>query len=90
VPGRRWLIFATALIWLPLVMAGGSLVLTRSVAAPALIATLGLGCVVLSLVMLWIGIAGLRRTVKIADLVWLGLYGLGAVLYTQLGHRLSP
>lgn len=89
--GRGWLVGAAALIWLPLWMVGGSLLLTQAVAAPALIAALGLACVLLSLVLLWVGVARLlRRTVKVADLLWLGLYGLGAALYTQLGHRLSP
>ena len=42
--GRRWLIYATGLLWLPLVMAGGSWLLVRTVAAPLLIAYLGLFC----------------------------------------------
>jgi hypothetical protein len=89
--GRRWLVAAVGLLWLPLVMAGGSLLLARAVAAPAFIAALGLGCVLLSLVLLWVGVAGLlRRRVWVADLLWLGAYGAGALLYAQLAHRLSP
>lgn len=89
--GRRWLIYATGLIWLPLVMAGGSWLLARTVAAPLLIAYLGLFCLVVSLVLFWMGIAQLlRRRVRVADLLWLGLYGAGAVLYTQLTSALRP
>ncbi len=89
--GRRWLIYATWLLWLPLVMAGGSWLLSRSVAAPLFIAYLGLFCLMVSLVLFWIGIAGLlRRRLRVADLLWLGLYGVGAMLYTQLTTTLRP
>ncbi|WP_299428280.1 hypothetical protein [uncultured Meiothermus sp.] len=89
--GRRWLIYATALIWLPLVMAGGSVLFTRVVAAPLFMAYLGLFCLVVSLGLLWMGMAQLlRRRVRIADLLWLGLYGTGALLYTQLIQALRP
>ncbi|MCX7783694.1 MAG: hypothetical protein N2318_08640 [Meiothermus sp.] len=89
--GRRWLIYATGLLWLPLVMAGGSLLLTRAVAAPLFIAYLSLFCLAASLVLFWMGIAGLlRRRVRVADLLWLGLYGGGALLYTQLTSVLRP
>ncbi|GEM83793.1 hypothetical protein [Meiothermus hypogaeus] len=89
--GRRWLIYATGLLWLPLVMAGGSLLLTRAVAAPLFIAYLSLFCLVVSLVLFWMGIAGLlRRRLRVADLLWLGLYGVGALLYTQLTGVLRP
>ncbi len=87
--GRGWLVAATVLIWLPLVMAGGSVLLTHFVAGPALIATLGLASVLISLVLLWVGIAQLlRRPVKMTDLLWLVLYGLGAILYPQMGYWL--
>ncbi len=90
-PERRWLTLASGMIWLPLVMAGGSWLLARGIAAPAFITILGLGCVVLSLVFLWIGVAGLmRRTIGLADLLWLLVYGVGAVLYTQLTKGLAP
>ncbi len=89
--GRRWLIYATGLLWLPLVMAGGSLLLTRAVAAPLFIAYLSLFFLVASLVLFWVGIAGLlRRRLRVADLLWLGLYGAGALLYTQLTGALRP
>jgi len=83
--GRRWLIYAAILLWLPLVMAGGSWLLARTVVAPLLIAYLGLFCLVVSLVLFWMGtVQLLRRRVQVADLLWLGLYGVGAALYTQL------
>ncbi len=89
--GRRWLIYATGLLWLPLVMAGGSMLLTRAVVAPLFIAYLSLFCLVASLVLFWVGIAGLlRRRLRVADLLWLGLYGAGALLYTQLTGVLRP
>lgn len=88
--GRRWLIYATLLLWLPLVMAGGSVLLTRAVAAPLFIAYLSLLCLVASLGLFWMGIAGmLRRRVRVADLLWLGLYGVGALLYTLLTGALT-
>lgn len=89
--GRRWLIYATVLLWLPLVMAGGSLLLTRTVAAPLFMAYLSLLCLMVSLGLFWMGIAGLlRRRLRVADLLWLGLYGVGALLYTQLTLALRP
>jgi hypothetical protein len=89
--GRRWLIYATVLLWLPLVMAGGSWLLSRSVAAPLFIAYLGLLCLVVSLGLFWVGVVQLlRRRLRVADLLWLGLYGAGALLYTQLTNALRP
>lgn len=89
--GRRWLIYATVLLWLPLVMAGGSLLLTRAVGAPLFMAYLSLLCLMVSLGLFWRGIAGLlRRRLRVADLLWLGLYGVGALLYTQLTLALRP
>jgi len=91
VQGRRWLIYATGLLWLPLVMAGGSWLLARTVAAPLFIAYLGLFCLVVSLVLFWVGIAQLlRRRLRVADLLWLGLYGAGALLYGPLLGLLRP
>lgn len=88
---RRWLLMALALIWLPLVMAGGSLLLARSVVAPAFIALLSLTCLFASLVLLWLGIFQIiKRQVRVGDLVVLALYGIGAVLYSQLLRQLSP
>ncbi|MCS7069785.1 MAG: hypothetical protein N2Z75_09995 [Meiothermus sp.] len=90
-PGRRWLIYANLLLWLPLVMAGGSVLMTRAVAAPLFIAYLGLACLAASLVLFWLGVAGLlRRRLRVADLLWLGLYGAGALLYNQLVGLLRP
>lgn len=89
--GRRWLIYATALLWLPLVMAGGSWLLSRSVAAPLFIAYLSLFCLVVSLGLFWVGVVQLlRRRLRVADLLWLGLYGAGVLLYTQLTNALRP
>ncbi|GIW25265.1 hypothetical protein [Meiothermus sp.] len=89
--GRRWLIYATILIWLPLVMVGGAVLITRTVAAPLFVAYLSLFCLVASLVLFWMGIAGLlRRRLRLADLLWLGLFGVGALLYTQLTNALRP
>lgn len=83
--GRRWLIYATLLLWLPLVMAGGSWLLARTVAAPLFIAYLGLFCLLVSLGLFWVGVAQvLRRRLRVADLLWLGLYGAGALLYSPL------
>jgi len=91
VQGRRWLIYATGLLWLPLVMAGGSWLLFRSVAAPLFIAYLGLFCLAASLVLLWVGIAQvLRWRLRVAGLLWLGLYGAGALLYGPLLGLLRP
>jgi hypothetical protein len=46
---------------------------------------------VASLVLFWMGIAGLlRRRLRLADLLWLGLFGVGALLYTQLTNALRP
>lgn len=89
--GRVWLVWATALIWVPLVMAGGSWLLARAIAAPAFLAGLGLACLGLSLVLLWVGVAQLvRRRVRVADLLWLALYGAGELLYGQLTRALAP
>ncbi|MGK0617948.1 hypothetical protein [Meiothermus cerbereus] len=83
--GRRWLIYATLLLWLPLVMAGGSWLLARTVAAPLFIAYLGLFCLLVSLGLFWVGVAQLLgRRLRVADLLWLGLYGAGALLYSPL------
>jgi len=91
VQGRRWLIYATLLLWLPLVMAGGSWLLSRSVAAPLFIAYLGLFCLAASLVLFWMGIVQLLRwRLRVADLLWLGLYGAGALLYGPLLGLLRP
>ncbi|WP_337868653.1 hypothetical protein [Meiothermus sp.] len=89
--GRRWLIYATLLLWLPLVMAGGSWLLSRGVAAPLFMAYLSLFCLVVSLGLFWVGVVQLlRRRLRVADLLWLGLYGAGALLYTQLTNALRP
>lgn len=89
--GRRWLIYATLFLWLPLVMAGGSWLLSRGVAAPLFIAYLSLFCLVVSLGLFWVGVVQLlRRRLRVADLLWLGLYGAGALLYTQLTNALRP
>jgi len=91
VQGRRWLIYATGLLWLPLVMAGGSWLLARTVAAPLLMAYLGLFCLLVSLVLFWVGIAQvLHRRLRVADLLWLGLYGAGVLLYAPLIGVLRP
>lgn len=88
---RRWLIYATLLLWLPLVMAGGSWLLARSVTAPLFIAYLSLFCLVFSLGLFWVGVVQLlRRRLRLADLLWLGLYGVGAGLYTSLAALLRP
>lgn len=88
---RQWLIAATVVLWLPLVMAGGSMLVAQKVTAPAFIAALGLGCVGLSLGLLWVGVVGLlRRSIRLADWLWLGLYGVGALLYLGLERRLTP
>lgn len=88
---RRWLVVAVVLIWLPLVMAGGSLLLARSIVAPAFIALISLACLVASLVLLWVGIFQIvKRRVRVGDLVVLALYGIGALLYSLLIRQLSP
>ncbi len=90
-PHRRWLIYATLLLWLPLVMAGGSWLLVGMVVAPLLIAYLGLLALVGSLVLFWMGVVQLlRRRLRVADVLWLGLYGAGALLYPQLLAALRP
>jgi len=89
--GRRWIWIADILLWLPLVMAGGSLLLTKAVAVPALIAALGLLCIFVSLTLLWVGVVQLlRRSLRVGDLIALAVYGIGAVLYSQLARQLSP
>ncbi len=91
VQGRRWLIYATLLLWLPLVMAGGSWLLARIVAAPLFVAYLSLFCLVVSLGLFWVGVVQLLRwRLRVADLLWLGLYGVGAGLYAALVALLRP
>lgn len=88
---RRWLIYATLLLWLPLVMVGGSWLLARSVAAPLFMAYLSLFCLVVSLGLFWVGVVQLlRRRLRVADLLWLGLYGAGAGLYALMTALLRP
>lgn len=88
---RRWLIYATLLLWLPLVMVGGSWLLARSVAAPLFMAYLGLFCLVVSLGLFWVGVVQLlRRRLRPSDLLWLGLYGAGAGLYALMTALLRP
>jgi hypothetical protein len=54
-------------------------------------AYLGLFCLLVSLVLFWVGIAQLlRRRLRVADLLWLGLYGAGALLYGPLLGLLRP
>lgn len=91
VRNHRWLIYATVLLWLPLVMAGGSWLLVRSVAAPLFMAYLSLFCLVVSLGLFWVGVVQLlRRRLRVADLLWLGFYGAGAGLYALMTALLRP
>lgn len=65
--------------------------LSSGVAAPKFIALLSIGCLLLSIVLLWVGVVGImQRPIRMGDLMWLSLFGLGALLYTQLGKLLSP
>ena len=84
-PGRRHLIYATVLIWLPLVMSGGSWLLVRAVASPLSMAHLSLLCLAVSLVVFWLGVIQvLKRRLRVGDLFWMGLYGLGALLLSLI------
>jgi NADH:ubiquinone oxidoreductase subunit K len=54
-------------------------------------AYLGLFCLLVSLVLFWVGIAQvLHRRLRVADLLWLGLYGAGVLLYAPLIGVLRP
>jgi NADH:ubiquinone oxidoreductase subunit K len=54
-------------------------------------AYLGLFCLLVSLVLFWVGIAQvLHRRLRVADLLWLGLYGAGVLLYAPLISVLRP
>ncbi|MCS7058791.1 MAG: hypothetical protein NZ849_10955 [Meiothermus sp.] len=89
--GRRYLICASALIWLPLVMSGGSWLLVRTVAAPLFMAYFSLLCLVVSLAVFWLGVIQVsKRRLRVGDLFWMGLYGLGALLYPRLAGALGP
>jgi len=48
-------------------------------------------CLAASLVLFWMGIVQLPRwRLRVADLLWLGLYGAGALLYGPLLGLLRP
>jgi hypothetical protein len=81
---RAQLLLANLLIWLPLLLS-----LFRP--APALLATLALGCIALSLLVLWVGVIGsIRRGQSAANLSLFAAYGLGATLSLFLARSLGP
>lgn len=81
---RAQLLLANSLIWLPLLLS-----LFRP--SPALLATLALGCIVVSLLVLWMGVVGsIRQGQSAANLPLFAAYGIGATLSLFLARSLSP
>ncbi|WP_018466989.1 hypothetical protein [Calidithermus timidus] len=81
---RTQLLLANSLIWLPLLLGLFHL-------SPALLATLALGGIVLSLLVLWVGVIGsIRQGQSAANLPLFAAYGVGATLCLFLARSLSP
>lgn len=81
---RAQLLLANSLIWLPLL-------LSLFHPSPALLATLALGCIALSLLVLWAGVIGsIRQGQSAANLPLFAAYGVGATLCLFLARSLSP
>ncbi|RIH83587.1 hypothetical protein Mterra_02244 [Calidithermus terrae] len=81
---RAYLVLANLLIWLPpLVSALGP--------GSAFVAALALGCIMVSLVALWVGVVGsIRQGRSAANLPLMAVYGVGAVVSLFLARSLSP
>lgn len=81
---RAQLLLANLLIWLPLL-------LSPFRPGPLLLATLALGSIVVSLLLLWVGVIGsIRRGQSAANLPLMAAYGLGATLSLFLARSLGP
>jgi hypothetical protein len=88
--GRSWLGYALVAVWTPLAMVLGAVAISGKVEAPLVMAYFALGCLLLSLVFLWLAVVQMvKRRVKVADFLLIALYGIGGFLYSFLTKALQ-